>query len=106
MLFAAMALSILTACAGTISTDNFNNMAATGDRSVQLIQTTTTALLRAKTITLEQNQLIQKQVDLAHTGIVLAKRMQASQPDQAMAQLTSALEQLAALKKQTGVTAP
>ncbi len=104
----AMSLLLFTAACVTAPdaqpSATFNNTAAQIERSVLTVQTTATALLRSKTITLAQDQLIQKQVDLVHTGVVLAKSLQNTSPVQAMIQLTSAKEQLDALKKQTGAT--
>lgn len=98
----AIALAVsLFACAGTpLST--FNDKVAAGERTVLLVQTSATKALRAGAITADQDALIQKQVEIVHTSLKMAKSLQASKPEAAAAQLTSALEQLESLKKQTG----
>lgn len=99
---AAIAIALtLFACAGT-PLATFNDKVAAGERTVLLVQTSATKALRAGAITADQDALIQRQIELVHTSLKMAKSLQASKPEAAAAQLTSALEQLDSLKKQTG----
>ena len=95
----------IVACAG-VPMGTFNDKVAAGERTILLVQTSATAALRAQQITLEQDQLVQKQVELLHTGLVMAKSLQSSKPEAAAAQLASVLAQLEALKTQTGANTP
>lgn len=106
MLVAALALgaAAITAVPGcdtmTVPTATFNDKVALAERGVQAVQVTATALLRAGKINVAQDQLIQKQVGLAHDGLVLAKTL--TDPTQQAAQLEAATDIINTLKKQTG----
>lgn len=96
-------LASLVGC-GSTPLGTFNDKAAAADRAVQLVQTTSTALLRAGKLTVEQDQAIQANVLLAHTSIVAAKKLQASDPAAADASLVAAEANLKTLKAKTGVS--
>jgi hypothetical protein len=83
---------------------NFNTVEATAERGVQLVQTSSTALLRAGKINVAKDQLIQAKVSLVHNGLVLAKTLQQSDPTTAATDLAAEVEQLTTLKTQAGVT--
>lgn len=89
-LLTLVAVVLIAACAATASMSTFNDKAAAIDNTLQLAQTTSTALLRAKKITLAQDQNVQKQIVLLHESVVLAKTMQATDPAAADVQLTQA----------------
>lgn len=93
---ALLSISLLAACAG-MAMSTFNDKAAAADQALQLAQTTSTALLRAKKINVAQDQNVQKQLDLLHASIVLAKTLQASDPAAADVQLTQAASGLSAI---------
>lgn len=97
-------LQALSGCPGTVPTATFNDKAAIAERSVQLVQTTATALLRAGKLNVDEDRLIQKQVELAHDGIKLAKALEAKDPAAAAADLTAAIDIVNSLKKRTGAT--
>lgn len=97
-LFFSIVLAIAIGACGTPLLTTFNDKAAAADKTLQLAQTTSTALLRAKKINVGQDQNVQKQLDLLHESIVLAKTLQASDPAAADAQLTQASGQLAAIQ--------
>ena len=106
---AAAALLALAACTTSPQApplDTFNDRAALAERSVQLVQTSATGLLRAGSISVAQDQLIQGKVDLVHKGIVLAKSIEAGDPAAAGAQLAAELEALGVLTKQAGAVNP
>jgi hypothetical protein len=88
----------------TMTAADFNTVVATAERSVQLVQTSATALLRAGKINVAKDQLIQAQVLLVHNGLMMAKALQVNDPTAAATDLTAEVNQLAALKTQTGVT--
>lgn len=90
-------------CASTVPVGTFNDKAAAGIETMTLVRKSATQLLLARKITVEQDQTIQAGLDVARKGIEIARSLQASDPTNAAAQLTAALEQLGALKKQTGV---
>lgn len=110
----ALALALCAGCAtappgmsdGVISpipVATFNDKEALALRVVITLRTTATQLMTAGKITVEQDVLIQKQLDLTVDGLKVARALQAQKPDEAAAQLTAALDTLDALKKQMGV---
>lgn len=103
LFLAGFALAFIAAC-GTVPMSTFNDKAAAADKAVQLVQTTSTALLRAGKITLEQDQAIQANVLLAHNSIVNAKKLQASDPAAADAEIAAANTNLKTLNAKVGVT--
>lgn len=92
---------MLPGCATTSA--QFNSQVATAERSVQLVQTSATQLLRAQRITRADDQRIQQRLEVAHDSLKTAKRVQANDPAGAAAELAKAQTILADLKKQTGV---
>ena len=103
LIFAGFVL-VFAGCASTVPTGTFNDKAAIGVQTVTLVRQSATALLTAKKITVEQDKTIQAQLDLVISSIKIAKSLEVNDPTNASAQLAAALEQLAALKTQTGVT--
>jgi hypothetical protein len=102
-LFLATLVLAFAACT-SLPLSTFNDKAAAADETVQLVQTSSTALLRAGKLTVAQDQAIQANVKLAHDSIVAAKKLQASDPAAADAELTAANANLSTLKSKTGVT--
>lgn len=110
----ALALVMLVAACGTlpgstgVTTVSWNGVIANADIGVQAVQKASTASLRAKVINVAQDQLVQKQVDTVHAGLVLAQQMKLgigmpADPVGAQKQLDDTLALLATLKKSTGV---
>lgn len=100
-LFIASMVLALAGCAATIPTATFNDKAAIGVQTATVVSQTFTQALRAKTITVAQDKVLQNQLDLVVQAIQIAKSIQLNDPVNASLQLTSALEQLDALKKQS-----
>lgn len=86
-----------------IPTQTFNDKEAIALRLVITLRTTATQLMTAGKITIEQDVLIQKQLDLAVDGLRVARSLYASKPVEAAAQLAASLAEIDALKPQLGV---
>lgn len=81
----------------------FNDKEALGLRTITLIRTSATTLMTANKLTVDQDALIQAQLNLAVSGLRIARSMQTDHPDEAAAQITATLAGIEALKTQTGV---
>lgn len=94
--------ALLIAACAALPGATFNDQAAALEKDVQLVQVAATALLRARAITVVQDQQIQKAVHVAHDGIVAAKAAQPTDPAGAAKDLALAKAQVDALKVRTG----
>lgn len=82
----------------------FNDQAAAVVQSVTTVRRTATALFTAGKITDAQDVQLQAKLDQVIAAVKSAKTLTVTDPLSADAQLQAAINQLAALKAQTGVT--
>lgn len=92
-----------TPAVATIPYQTFNDKEALALRVVITLRTAATQLMTAQKISVEQDVLIQKQLDLAVDGLKVARSMYSQKPAEASAQLTAALGTIDALRTQLGV---
>lgn len=111
LFLAALALSVLTACAalGVESPDTFNQRLAVAAASVTEVRVTATTLLVAGKISVADAQNIQQQADVAREGLNVARGLSATSIPAAATRLEVATAALRALQtyliaKQQGAT--